>query len=384
MNKDIWNGSIFDFIPLLTQASTLKKKNIISSTRLFEAITNDKVKLYMDSPIPAFYNIISGNTGRVSEDGIYLAGLEGTTEVLGLTPDGYYGTCTFSNKEPVAFVTNTIICDISINNIIKEVEYDKYVINYGILTHERTGAFALPLIKVTPSTNLTFEFSPNFKVEVVEYNNSKNKLTKSYNEIGDHKESFTQTMSVNTEYIGINLFNFDPSLDTNYLKYSETVRDMNYIDFPKEDRNLIAHDFTQYGLSIYRTIEVIGNVEYTLNFGEFSGDIVITELKQNNEEISHTLYKNNTFFTTNVFTKYLKLEIIPTKNTSYKELVNLFRNNKLVPMLTYKDYVNSEEKLLNEKCPEITESGKLKNSNIPIYTINGKIMKINNKFIKQN
>lgn len=381
-NATLWNGEIVNFIPYLVQASNLKETEILTSTRLFESITGDKIQLYIDSDTTDSFIIIEGNTlGKISNSGLYTAGNAGKVKILALSQDGYYGVCELTNKEPVAFVERQIDCDISNSALIKGKVYNKYNTN-EILSNSRYHA--IDFIEVAPSSELTVKCNNNIKIEIVEYTKGKNSLTKNYSEITDKYTGSKQVMSVNTYYIGINILNMNTDLEDNYLSIIEKTRDMDYIDFPLEERCLVASDFTQYSVSIGRIIEVFGNIDYTISLNSNNVDVWISELKKDKTIISRTLYKNGDSFVSNMFTKWIKIEITPNQDMTYKQLVNLFRNNILIPKLIYKDYVFSADYLINETCPEITENGTLKDDISPIYTINGKIAKINGKYIKEN
>lgn len=330
----LWNGSEFNFIQAIVASANLKQKEILLNNRRTSCYMGDKVEVCLDTK----ENVILSNEGSstVALDGSsFIAGQENIDNLLAISYIGEYNTIDVTVDEPENWVTT-----------IYDNTYDGWErINYsatdvGILrTIEDTERYSLFLPITTRCVKVSGNksaFANESHIYIREYDSSKKLSVWNAVEIKDNE---VYMLSPKTAYVAI-MFRikskYNPSIpDGAYIKVEQ--RDEATAESKDKTINYVDSivNYNNYNVSIYRTIEAAGGMEYTIDMG-MDSDVYIIEY--NGDKIEHEgWYKNGDTFTTNLFTKTIRIEIV-VPNNKITQLVNNFNSKSLAPKLRYTDY----------------------------------------------
>lgn len=369
----LWNGAEFNFIPSLVASADLKQKEILLNNRRTSCYVGDTVEVQLDSK----ENVILSNEGssEVALDGSsFTAGWNNIDNLVAISYIGEY---------------NTIDVTVDTPENIKETIYDytadwqhkSYSIydTWKVQDNQNTWSIFIPiksactkLSAYCTTTGTTGRFT------VVEFDKSKSlvswgsKAAYIGNDYGEYQ------VSPKTAYVAIQFSTKKantPVAEGTYVKVVERDLDQTEVKDRTAEYTDSIINYNNYNISIYRTVKVAGGMEYTLDMG-MDCDVYIIEY--NGDKIEHEAwYKNGDTFTTNLFTKTMRLEIA-VPNNKITQLVNNFNSKNLTPKLRYTDY-DTHVSQYNETHSTIDLGG---GSTSPV--LNHTFCSVNNKLLTYN
>lgn len=373
----LWNGSEFNFIQAIVASADLKQKEILLNNRRQSCYAGDKVEVCLDTK----ENVVLSNEGSslVALDGSsFIAGQENIDNLLAISYMGEYNTIDVTVDNPENWSTT-----------IYDNTYDGWErINYAatdvgiIRTIEDNDRYSIFLPITTRCVKISGNksaFVNESHIFIREYDSSK-KLSV-WNPV-ELKDGDTYILSPKTAYVAI-MFRikskYNPSIpDGAYIKVEQRDetkaeakdRTANYTD------SIVNYD--NYNVSLYRTINASGGMEYTIDMG-VNCDVYIIEYNGNN--IQHEgWYKNGDTFKTNLFTKSMRIEIaIP--NSKIGDVINKFNNQIFVPKLRYSDYDTHVSKYNEVHTP--IENNTPSSGEVPkLYSINNRLVTFDGKYVR--
>ena len=327
----LWNGSEFNFIQAIVASADLKQKEILLNNRRQSCYAGDKVEVYLDTDQPV--TLSNEGEGKVALNGnCFVAGMENIDNLLAISYMGEYNTIDVAVDVPQN--TKETIYD----NTYEHWEHNSYSLwdTWKVTEGERRYSIFLPV--TTAYTRIVAcNTTSAAKWEVAEYNKNKELILYGSKAKTLENNDEPYIISPNAAYIGIFVINPKTTnmMDGTFVKIIE--RDSEAVE--TKDRMAQYTDnilnYNNYNVSIYRTIEAAGGMEYTIDMG-MDSDVYIIEY--NGDKIEHEgWYKNGDTFTTNLFTKTMRIEIV-VPNNKITQLVNNFNSKSLAPKLRYTDY----------------------------------------------
>lgn len=400
LNIKAWKGFDLNAVTRFVKSANPTLEKVVTSDRLINHISGDKFNLYLDTSYG--YKLISlkGNSGIV--DNTITCSTVGEYEVGAFDSDGHYNIFAYSVSKPTHFIEDTITLvektsDLktggyltylsqNINNNYNANDYHRY------LSGSSMCAYIPNIISVQGSSKITITTSLRInnwdtKLLVVEYSSTGSIITRHGDtDKNNSSASYTFTTNVNTKYLGVSIiigYGWGSSVSSisGSVILKTKARDMNYNDYPMEDRECMPKDYSLYDIKLRRKISIIGDIEYTLNF---ANNDVLVNIEEYNEKdellVTHKNFSANDKFKTKPFTSNIIIEFcIP--NLSYIDLIKSIKNDDLNLCLTYRDYIEHEDILLKETCPDINIGNLPDYSNIKFPTHNGKLLRYNGKII---
>lgn len=369
----LWNGAEFNFIPSLVASAELKPKEILLNNRRQSCYAGDTVSVFLDSK----ENVIISNEGSsdVALNGnTFIAGTTDIDNLLLISYTGEYNTIDVKVETPQKWKTTTY------DHTYEGWEHKGYSRwdTWRVTDNPNTYSVFIPVqpcCEVLSVGNTTTKS----KWVILEYDKSKSLLTwdAKAHEINNDTEPIT--LSPKCAYIAIQLGNVSTGKELQEGTFV-TIRERDMGAVEEKDKiatytdSLVSYD--NYNVSIYRTVEVTGGMEYTLDMG-MDCDIYIIEYNGDKIE-AEKWYKNGDTFKTDLFTKTIRLEIV-VPNNKISQLISNFNSKNLTPKLQYTDYSTHTSKY-NEKYSVIDDGG----SSEPAPTTDKKFCKYNNKILVYN
>lgn len=374
-SKGLWAGYMNDFIPSLVASADLKEAEILLNNRRQSAYFGDTVEIYLDTDKHVYISNEGSGSVSIKNGNEVTVGNTDINDLLAISYDGEYNTIDITVDEPEHWIETTY------DNTADWKKRRYYIYKhdgYGYDGYAKEYAIEIPIN--SPCASIDVRNSLNWKpMHVIEYTASKT-LIKEYNEQAD------LLMSSDPYYVAPNCrlvvlqFENPQQLDIAtaenfWVKVKE--RDMNAV----EEKDMTASytdsivDYDNYYVTIYRTVNVSGAMEYTLNLGSVSCDVHIREFNGEKLEADYWIENGDTF-TTNLFTKQIRIDIaIPQAKVA--DIVSAMNNGALRPTLSYIDYATHTSEYDEEFTPIPTTGGSK-----GVVGIGNKILTYNGKAVK--
>lgn len=377
----LWSGAEFNFIPSLIQCVTLKQREILLNNRRTSCYRGDTVEIYLDTE----QNVIVSNEGSgdvaLSGNSFTAGNTPLIDNLLAISYIGEYNTIDVTVEEPQQWVSTTY--DINYNGW-EHKSYQKFESSYKTL--DNAQFYSLPLIPISSSCAkiVAANTTNSAKWVVMEYDANKNTINYGNSAAQLNASNTPYDVSPNCAYLGICL-NTQGKVFKSGTFITIQSRDMTATEEKDETASytdsVVAFD--NYNVSIYRTISAAGGMEYTLDMG-MPCSVYVREYNGNKIQ-QEGWYQNGDTFTTNLFTKTIRLEIV-VPNNKIEDLVDNLNDGLLVPKLRYTDYATHVSQYNETHTPiDIGTSGdtptphfdyKFCTNNNKLLTYNGKIVKI--------
>lgn len=339
----LWQGFTYNYIPSLCQSANLKQVDIGLTNRRSILCMGDTSTILLDTKDVVTVTQEEGDTVVLSGDTI-TTGNYGKSTLLAISYTGEYNTITIDvkpYKNKIATVYD------------KNWEHYSYSVwdSWKVTDNPNNASFFIPVhggdeIAFTNTTNTNALY-------VREYSASKSLLT-----WGDKAYSIasgqSKAVQSNCAFVGVYFIRNRISSGvyqevkegTNVTVYSRDYN-MNEEGFETEERTANISDLNQYSVSINRIVNIIGGVEYLFDMG-IDCKVHVIEYGKDKESIKNdTWYKNGDRFTTNLFSFYMRLDIV-IDNITYKSIIEKFENKELEPKLLYHDFCDADNTIYNE------------------------------------
>lgn len=370
----LWVGYAHNFIPSLTASATLKEVDIGLTNRRTKMCLGDKTKVLLNSTQKVTLTQESGSSVTIDGNELTTGGL-GKSKILAISYTGEYNDIDID----VVQYQNTIDTEYSSgweNNSYSEWDSWKVTVS---------DANASLFIPVNGGDTIKFVNTSNSNaLRVREYNANKSLIT-----WGDKAYSLangaSRAVQPNCAYVGVT-FNRtkvgsvyeEPLAGTKVLVSS---RDFNIPEngFETEGRVANISNYNKYSASIFRTIDVIGGVDYTLHIGSDCNVNIIEYGNDGTTIKSNNWYTDGEEFTTNLFTKKIRFEIAIQGDT-YADIIEKFNSKEIEPKLYYSDFSDAEPPKYNETSPIIDVV--VPTLGEKFLTLDGKIVKYKDKIVR--
>lgn len=379
----LWRGYPFDFVPMLVACSHPKLGEILLSNRRNDCYTADEVTINIDS---LWDSIISDELGTspVKLNGhSFIAGSEDIHGLLAISYDGYYNTIDVEVNRPEHWIETTY-------GSTAEWTHDwpntpPYQRGTKMIDN-RFWSIEIPI--TVPSSevrinNTTYTGNGN-RMAVIQYKGNRiNHLDdKTYPYVDYVYENEVLQLEPECKYIVVGFVATKASdmpreiaSDTwikvsarDYSQVEENDRTDDYVD------SIVEYD--NYNVSICRTIDAGGGVEYTADFGSIECNVYIREFNGEKLEAEYWIENGDTF-TTNLFTKSMRIEI-EVPNANINAVITAMNNGVLRPTLAYTDYATHQSEYNEEFTPIPIADGKKHAVGIgnKLLSFNGKVVEV--------
>lgn len=371
----LWNGAEFNFIPSLVASAELKPKEILLNNRRQSCYVGDTVSVFLDSK----ENVIVSNegSGSVALNGnTFTAGTDNIDNLLAISYIGEYNTIDVSVEMPQKWKVSTY------DHTYTGWETKSYSIydTWKVTDNPNVRSILIPVNPCCEIVSVDNTTTAKGMWRIVEFDKSKQLITWGDKAMTMDKNSAPYMLSPKCAYVAIQISN---------VTVGKAIQEGTYVTIRQRDMEAIEDkdvtstytdslvNYNNYNVSIYRTVEVAGGMEYTLDMG-MDCDIYIIEYNGDKIE-AEKWYKNGDTFKTDLFTKTIRLEIV-VPNNKISQLVSKFNNKSLSPKLEYSDYATHVSKY-NEKYTPISDDTP---TPTPNPTTENTFCKFNNKILTYN
>lgn len=374
----LWNGAEFDFIPSLVESATLKPVEVLLNNRRDSCYVGDTVSIRLDTDKSVI--ISNEGSGRVALNGnSFIAGSEGVIDnLLAISYNGEYGLIDVTVEMP----QNWILKKYDKNDTWQHVMYSPYPTD-RFASYASNNAYSV-LIPITSTcttiqgNNTTYPPGkpvPKMKFIQADANNYLIPFSNGEYYLDMDANSEPEILSPRCTQLAA-VISAGGSLVDIPIAGGTWVK-VNARDFSQtEEKDLTDSyvdsimDYSNFNASLYRTINVSGGMEYQLDLGEIDCDVYIREFNGEKLEAEYWL-KNGDKFTTNLFTKSLRLDIV-VPNSNIGEVITAMNNGSLRPTLSYTDYAIHQSKYDEKFTP------------IPLADMTNRVVGVGNRLLSRN
>lgn len=379
-SKSLWAGNIHEFIPNLVKCANLQEAEILLNNRRQTCYAGDTVSIHLDTPE---YTIVSneGSADTSIKNGNEVTvGFEDVSDLLAISYDGQYNVIDIIVDKPDHW-TETVYDDLTKwkhreYSIFKQDGYRYYDNSNSHFSIEIPISSKNGVIEITVRNTTTVN-----PMQVLEYDDTKT-LIRNWNEMPE--------IYYNSDPLALHpacaffVVQFKKNNSSTQLKEGTWVkvrqRDMSAVEEKNRTDDFTASivNYNNYSVSVYRTIEAAGGVDYVLNLGSDRIKAYIQEFNGDKLE-SEGWYENGDTIHTNLFTKTMRIELV-VPNNKIADVIDLFNSKTIFPVLEYTDFYDRPSQY-NEVYTPVqnqyeTVAGKFIGVGNKLLTVNGKSIQL--------
>lgn len=369
----LWNGSEWNFVQALTASADLKTSEILLNNRRQSCYVGDEVSIFLDSKFPV--NISNEGSGEVQLNGnTFVAGFNDIDDLLAISYMGEYNLIDVTVDMPEHWNETTYD---DTNPGWTHTWYSPYN-PFGTGTMYNSRCISIVIDTPVPCTEISIHNTTvsNKGFLVLEYG-SNGHLLKNYTEqVTIYNDSEPYLLPPECKKVVLQLAH-TRDIEIQSGTWAKTkARDFSQTEEKDITDSYVDSitDYENFYTSLYRTVNVSGGMEYELNLGSVNCDVYIREFNGTKLEAEYWV-KNGDKFTTNLFTKSMRIEI-EVPNSNIDKVIKAMNDGALRPTLSYTDYATHVPEYDEEFTPIPTE---MKHG---LVTVGGKLIKCDGKFIK--